>query len=546
MLLGTHNPLRAAGVVPVTTNEIAVAERLAGLEFTPSERELMLRKLTERLGVFQTLRQRAFPNELPPAWRFDPRPPGFQMPAAVPASPWIPPAGVQLPAHRDDLAFYSVTQLAALIRSRQLTSEELTRFCLHRLRRYGPPLHCVVTLTEERALTAARRADQEIQAGGWRGPLHGIPYGAKDLLATRGIPTTWGAPPFTNQVIEADAAVIQKLDAAGAVLVAKLSLGELAMGDRWFGGLTRNPWNPGKGSSGSSAGSAAAVAAGLVPFALGSETLGSIVSPATICGVTGLRPTFGRVSRAGAMTLCWSLDKLGPLARSAEDCALVLDAIRGADGRDLSVIEAPFAFRGDRSLKDLRLGFLERDFAKPNNGNRTNHAATLARLRELGADLRPVSLPDLPDDPLWLILEVEAAAAFDELTRSGLDDQLVQQGAGNWPNLFRQARLIPAVEFIQATRLRTELMAGMDELFRDLDVIVAPAWAGDSLQLSNLTGHPCVVVPNGDLTGGAPASICFLGKLFGEAAALEAAAAYQRATAWHRQRPDLSALAEAE
>jgi Asp-tRNA(Asn)/Glu-tRNA(Gln) amidotransferase A subunit family amidase len=414
-------------------------------------------------------------------------------------------------------------------------------FCLDRLRRFGPPLHCVVELTEERALAAARAADRELKAGKWRGPLHGIPYGAKDLLDARGAHSTWGAAPFTNQVAATDATVIRKLEDAGAVLVAKLSLGELAMGDVWFGGLTRNPRQPDKGSSGSSAGSAAAVAAGLVPFALGSETLGSIVSPATVCGVTGLRPTFGRVSRSGAMTLCWSLDKLGPLARSAEDCALVLQAILGPDGVDRAAVDAPFAFSEKRRAKGLRIGFLERDFTKA-KGNQTNNAAALGALRSLGMDLKPVALPDLQDGPLWLILEAEAAAAFDDLTRTGRDDELVQQGPGNWPNLFRSARFILAVEYLQANRLRTELMTAMDAVFRDFDVIVAPVFAGDSLLYANMTGHPCVVVPNGDTSAGAPASFCFLGKLFGEGAALEAAVAYQRVTRWHRQEPDLSRL----
>lgn len=530
---------RAATNAP--TADLAVAARVNGLEFTEPELEQLSKSVEQRRETWAVLRGRPFPNSLPPAWAFDPRPPGFRFPVAQDDFRWSPPAGTQRPQNPADLPFLPVTELAALLRSRQVTSEELTVLSLDRLRRFGPALHCVVNLTEERALLAARAADRELAAGRWRGPLHGIPYGAKDLLATRGTPTTWGATPFTNQVFDADAAVIRKLDQAGAVLVAKLSLGELAMGDVWFGGRTRNPWQPEKGSSGSSAGSAAAVAAGLVPFALGSETLGSIVSPATVCGVTGLRPTFGRVSRAGAMTLCWSLDKLGPLARSAEDCALVLEAIRGADPDDRSTVAAPFAYAAGRALRTLRIGVLEDDFTRP-HGNFTNNQAALLALRNLGAELKPVKLPDLPAGPLWSILEVESAAAFDELTRSNHDDALVQQGPGNWPNLFRSARFIPAVEFVQATRLRTELMTAMDALFRDLDVLVTPAWDGNTLLFSNMTGHPCVVVPNGDKAGGAPASICFLGKLFGEGAALETASAYQRATAWHRQRPDLSKL----
>jgi len=516
--------------------DLTGALRVAGLPFTDAEQSQMLSSVERRLAALAELRSRPFPNALAPAFVFDPRPTGFAFRNAGGGFSWEPPAEVTLPADREALAFYSVAELAALMRSRRITSLELTQLSLARLKRHGPDLHCVVALTEERARVAARRADAEMASGRWRGPLHGIPYGAKDLLAAAGTPTTWGAAPFTNQVLATDATVIRKLDDAGAVLVAKLSLGELAMGDTWFGGLTRNPWQPDKGSSGSSAGSAAAVAAGLVPFALGSETLGSIVSPATVCGVTGLRPTFGRVSRTGAMTLCWSLDKLGPVARSAEDCALILEAIRGPDGQDSAARAAPFRFQAGRPVNSLRIGVLQDDLSR-DEANRTNHLAALEVLRGLGADLRTVTLPDLPSGPLWLILEVEASAAFDELTRQNLDDQLVQQGPGNWPNLFRSARLIPAVEYVQASRLRSELMAAMDALFRDLDVVIAPAWSGRSLLFSNMTGHPCVVVPNGDKSGGAPASFCFLGALFDEGAALEAAVAFQRATAWHRQQP---------
>jgi Asp-tRNA(Asn)/Glu-tRNA(Gln) amidotransferase A subunit family amidase len=320
------------------------------------------------------------------------------------------------------------------------------------------------------------------------------------------------------------------------VLVAKTSLGELAMGEVWHGGKTRNPWNPEAGSSGSSAGSGAAVAAGLVPFALGSETLGSIVSPATVCGTTGLRPTFGRVSRAGAMVLCWSLDKIGPMARTAEDCALVLDAIRGADPADPSTRDA--AFRFTKKKRNLRVGIVKADFAA-GNGNHANDLATLATLRELGFELRELEWPQIPPQPLMLTLEAEAAAAFDELTRSNQDDELVQQTASSWPNSFRSARFIPAVEYLQSMRLRARLVEEMARLFTEVDVIVAPSWSGNQLLYTNMSGHPCVVVPNGDKTGGNPASICFIGRLFGEADAVQVAAAYQRGTKFHLQRPPL-------
>lgn len=387
-------------------------------------------------------------------------------------------------------------------------------------------------------MTEARRADDELARGKWRGPLHGIPYGAKDLLDTEGTATSWGVSILTNRVPEADATVVRKLAEAGAVLVAKLSLGELAMGDVWFGGKTRNPWNRENGSSGSSAGSAAAVAAGLVPFAIGSETLGSIVSPCTICGTTGLRPTFGRVSRAGAMTLVWSMDKIGPIARNALDCGLVFDAIRGADEADATTVDAPFSLKF-RDVKKLRIGYLKSDFEKTYQ-NSTNDAAALAVLRELGIKLREVELPKIPREPLNLILGVEAASAFDELTRSNQDDQLVQQSAGSWPNIFRVSRFVPAVEYIQANRLRMRLIEAMDDLFENVDVIVAPSWAGNQLLFSNLTGHPTVVVPNVSKNGGTPGSICFIGKLLGESDALAFAAAYQEATDFHRQRPPLA------
>jgi Asp-tRNA(Asn)/Glu-tRNA(Gln) amidotransferase A subunit family amidase len=473
---------------------------------------------------------------------FDPRPTGFQVPPTSERFRWHPPRAVRRPADSEELAWLPVAQLAGLIRSQQVTSEELTRLSLDRLKRFGPALHCVVTLTEERALASARRADAEMRQGHWRGPLHGIPYGAKDLLATRGIRTTWGVSVFTNQIPEADATVIRKLDEAGAVLVAKLSLGELAMGDVWFGGLTRNPWQPEQGSSGSSAGSAASVAAGLVPFAIGSETLGSIISPSTRCGVTGLRPTFGRVSRVGAMTLCASMDKIGPLARTAEDCALVLEVLRGPDGIDRTVIDAGFGYPLKRPIRSLRIGYLKESFDRE-EPNRTNHQASLETLRSLGLALKPVTLPDYRPDFLYLILSAESAAEFDEFTRHHQERTLVQQGSGDWANSFRNGRFISAVDYIQANRIRTQLIADMDRLFRDIDVLIAPPFGGSLLALSNFSGHPMVVVPNVDRRTGAESSLTFTGRLFGEAEILAVAEAFQASTGWHRLRPNLSSLA---
>ena len=500
---------------------------------------MMLRPASEHLGALAKLRERELPNSLMPALVFDPRPSGFVMPPAGPRSTWRPDRHLPLLKNREELAFLSLQELASLLRARQVSSEELTRLCLDRLKRYTPTLHCVVTLTEERALRAARQADQEIRQGHWRGPLHGIPYGVKDLLDVAGFPSTWGVSLFTNQMAKADATVVKKLDAAGAVLVAKFSLGELAMGDVWYGGKTRNPWRPQDGSSGSSAGSASAVAAGLVPFAIGSETLGSIVSPSTVCGVTGIRPTFGRVSRAGAMMLCFSLDKLGPLARSAEDAALVLEAMQGPDPLDRSTIEAPLSRPNKRQTRTLRVGFLESDFKK-SYPNQTNDLRALDVLRSLGWTLTPVALPQHPQGVLYSLLSAEAAMSFDELTRSNQDDQLVQQAPSSWPNVFRSARLISAVDYLQGMRVRTQLMNDLHQLFGQIDVLVAPSWQGRQLLYSNMTGHPCVVVPDGDLTQENRPSLCFLSGLFREGDAIAVAAAYQSATAWHRAVPTLT------
>jgi Asp-tRNA(Asn)/Glu-tRNA(Gln) amidotransferase A subunit family amidase len=526
-------PSQAAEVRPESLKQAA---QVQALDFTEAELGQAAPAVEEQRQTLERLRSLNLPDTLAPALQFYLHGPDRLRARDTGRFRWSPPTGVKRPANPADLAWLSIAELSALLRSRQVTSEELTRLSLDRLERFGPKLECVVTLTRERALASARQADAELRTGRWRGPLHGIPYGAKDLLDTRGIRTTWGVSLHTNRVPDQDATVIQRLDAAGAVLVAKLTLGELAMGDRWFGGLTRNPWDPTHGSSGSSAGSASAVAAGLVPFALGSETLGSIVSPASVCGITGLRPTYGRVPRTGAMTLCASLDKLGPLARTAEDCALVLQVIAGPDGQDATVATQPFGFDVRKPVKGLRVGFLEADLQKDNG--RTNHLATLAALRALGIEPRPVKLPAIRPRPLHLILGAEAAASFDALTRSGADDQLVQQEAGSWPNQFRTARFIPAVEYLEANRLRTQLAHEMDALLKDLDVLVAPAFMGNSLAFGNYSGHPCLVLPNGSKRGSEANTICFLGPLFGEAAVLRLAHAYQNVTPWHRAHPE--------
>jgi Asp-tRNA(Asn)/Glu-tRNA(Gln) amidotransferase A subunit family amidase len=403
----------------------------------------------------------------------------------------------------------------------------LTRLYLERLRKYDPALHCVVTYTEELALKQAERADREIAAGRYRGPLHGVPWGAKDLIAYPGHKTTWGALPFKDQTLDLKATVAQRLEDAGAVLVAKLTLGALAMGDLWFGGRTRSPWDPKQGSSGSSAGSAAAAAAGLVGFALGSETLGSIVSPCSRCGATGLRPTFGRVSRHGCMTLAWSMDKIGPIARSVEDCALVFGAIHGFDGFDPSAVDRPFAWPCPRDLRKLRVGYVERSEAAKDRDD-------LKVLRELGVQLVPIKLPGTyPIAALRIILGTEAATAFDELTRQG-----VTEGLNSWPQTFRQGQFVPAVEYLRANRIRSLVMREMEELMSGVDLYVG----GNDLLLANLTGHPTVVLPDGFRKAGAvevPRAITFTGRLYGETELLAVAHAYQQATGHHLRRPPM-------
>jgi Asp-tRNA(Asn)/Glu-tRNA(Gln) amidotransferase A subunit family amidase len=519
---------------------VEYAEKLIGLNLEYKERKQMLKDLDSLKRSYEEIRQVPLPNSVPPALQFNPQL-SAEKPAAVPKrmTPLPRPMAV-LPADWNDLAFYSLTQLAALIRARKITSTELTRLYLDRLKTYGPHLQCVVTLTEELAMQQAGRADREIAAGRYRGPLHGIPWGAKDLLATKGIRTTWGAAPYKDRIFEEDATVVKKLEEAGAVLVAKLSLGELAWGDVWFNGQTRNPWNLEQGSSGSSAGPASAVAAGLVGFALGSETWGSIISPSTRCGTSGLRPTFGQVSRNGAMALAWSMDKIGPICRAAEDCALVFDAIRGPDGLDLTATDHPFDWNPALDLRSIRVGFYEKAFEKEKDSkSKQNDLKVLDILRSLGVNLVPVDMPRLPIEPLSLILSAEAAAAFDDLTRGNADDLLVRQVRDAWPNVFRQARFIPAVEYIQANRIRTLLMRDMAERLKAVDVFVTPSFGGDVLLLTNLTGHPAVVVPDGFDDKGSPTSISFVGNLYQEAKTLRLAKAFQEATDFHLQHPPL-------
>ncbi len=527
-----------ADTPPITKEAIKGAEILFGLDFTSAEEDSLIDGLQEQREAYERIRKVKLPNEVAPALLFNPIPPGMTFEKVRRPFKVDRLSKVALPANRDDLAFYSVHQLAELIRTRKISSEELTRFYLDRLRKYGPKLECIITLTEDLAMHQARKADQEIRAGKYRGLLHGIPYGAKDLLAKSGYKTTWGSVPYKDQVIDTDATVIRKLEEAGAVLAAKLTLGELAMGDVWFGGTTRNPWNLKQGSSGSSAGSAAAVSAGLLPFAIGTETLGSIVSPATVCGVTGLRPTFGRVSRTGAMALSWSMDKIGPMCRTVEDCAIVFNALYGPDGKDLTVVDLPFNYDSNTKLSSLRIGYLKKDFEK-NYGFKSFDSTAIAKLRTLGVELVPIELPALPIRDLTFIISVESAAAFDELTRSDRDDRMVRQIRQAWPTIFREGQLASAVQYLQANRVRSLLIGQMAEKMKNIDVYLSPSWGSPNLALTNLTGHPCVVLPNGFTKAGTPTSITFVGQLYGEAKLLAAAKAYQDATEFHTKHPKL-------
>jgi Asp-tRNA(Asn)/Glu-tRNA(Gln) amidotransferase A subunit family amidase len=577
----------AQGKEKITTEMIDRAADIADVPIPAGVREMMLANLEAQREGYEEIYALHMPNSVPMALEFSPVLPGMKFETAKRAmrisdAPAVAAKGV--PKNLEEVAFDSVRQLAELVSSRKVSSTALTEMYLERLKRHDNTLHFVITLTEDRARAQAKEADREIAAGEYRGPLHGLPWGAKDLLAVKGYPTTWGAGGFEHQMFDEDATVVKRLDAAGAVLVAKLTTGALALGDHWYGGVTRNPWNTAQGSSGSSAGPASATAAGCVAFAIGSETLGSISSPSTRCGCTGLRPTYGLVPRTGAMTVAWSMDKLGPICRAVEDCAIVLDAIYGPDEHERM---APRAFNWDASFdwRKLRIGYLKTEFESleesqyalprilrslnPEQGERARKfaeydrrflAAALAKFKEMGVRLVPVEIPKFPYDGMVTILFAEAAAAFDELTRSGRDKLLTGQTAHDWPNFYRAARFVPAVEYIQANRARLLAMDSMAKAFRDVDVVVTPTYS-TQLVATNLSGHPALILPNGfrgddapppfrneageivsDYGGpGTPVSLTFLGQLYGEVKLLAFARAYQEATEFHLRRPKLEA-----
>lgn len=534
----------------ITKEMLHTAEKLFGIEFTDAQEAMALNGVNRNLDSYETIRKIDIPLDTEPAIAFHPARAKKQLYSAKTKFRF---GKTDLPTFKsvEDLAFATVPQLAELIRTRKVTSTELTKMYLGRLKRYGPKLLCVVTLTEDLALRQAADADADIKRGKYRGPLHGIPWGAKDLFATKGIKTTWGAEPYRDQVIDYDATVIERLRDAGAVLVAKLSMGALAQGARWFAGVTRNPWAPDEnqqGSSGSSAGPASATAAGLVGFSIGTETLGSIVSPSARCGNTSLRPTYGRVSRYGAMGLSWTMDKIGPMCRGVEDCAAALHAIYGPDGHDITVGDAPFNWNPDTNLTTLRIGYLKTEFEptptpqmsdqqkQQMEQRRAIYKTALETLEKAGAKLNPIVLPKFSTASLRFILSAEAATAFDDITRDGRVNQLSGQSPGDWPNTFRTSRFIPAVEYLRAQRARTMLQAEMEKLMSQWDVFVSPAPGSASLLVTNLTGHPAVVLPCG-FVNNLPVAIMFTGGVYDEVSPLRVALAYEQATTWHTMHP---------
>jgi Asp-tRNA(Asn)/Glu-tRNA(Gln) amidotransferase A subunit family amidase len=549
---GTEPQQAQAPPQRITKEMLHTAEQLIGIELTDAQEAMALPNVNNNLASYETLRKIEVPLDTDPAIWFHPALPGKKLntkktPSNKAKTKRAKPTSQKFGA-LEEVAFFSATQLGELIRTKQVSPVELTKMYLARLKRYSPKLLNVVTLTEDLALQQAEQAEREIKQGKYRGALHGIPCGVKDLFATKGIKTTWGAEPFRNQMIDYDSTVVTRLREAGAVLLAKLSMGALAQGGRWFNGVTRNPWQVEEdrvGSSGSSAGSASATSAGLVGFAIGTETLGSIVSPSSRCGVTGLRPTYGRVSRYGAMGLSWTMDKVGPICRSVEDCAHVLEAIYGPDGHDLTVTDAAFNFDFEKPLAKMRIAYLKAEFEpsgsnnQPNNEQRAKmYKDALDDLRKAGANLQPLELPKFSAGSLRIILSAEAAAAFDDITRDGRVNELSGQSPGDWPNSFRTARFIPAVEYIRAQRARTLLMREMDKLMKDWDVFVSPAPGSASLLITNLTGHPAVVTPCGFINN-LPQAIMFTGGLYDEGAPLRVAHAYQQATQWHTQHPKM-------
>ncbi len=522
-----------------SNKDVRHSQKLIGIEFENERIDMMHDYLAENKAGYDSLRNYSLSYETFPAILFDPHPFGFQFPDIQANPEFLIPDDVRVPDDLQEIAFFTIPQLASLIKHKKITSEALTQLYIDRIKRFDGQLQSVITLTEELAMKQARQADQEIASGNYKGILHGIPYGVKDLMAVEGYPTTWGSAPYQNQVLEGTAAVVKKLEAEGAVLVAKLVSGALARGDVWYGGKTKNPWDLSQGASGSSAGSGAATSAGLVAFAIGTETLGSITAPASRTGITGLRPTYGRISRQGVMSLSWSMDKIGPLCRSAQDCEIVFNALYGKDPQDPSTNEAPFN-QVKKAPSELKVAYLKKDIEGDTTISKVNILATLEVFKSMGVEPTAIELPtSFPYDGFDIILRAEAGAFFDELVRSGEVDLMVEQGPSSRANSLRQSRFIPAVEYLQANRHRKQLIEEIYALFKDYDVIIAPSNRGRQLLITNLTGHPAISVPNGFDNKGRPTSFTLIGNLYDEGSILALARAFQELTDFDEKYPPL-------
>ena len=527
----------------VVKADLLSSAKLMDLQFSAPEIDSLFNDVLDNIANYKAMHALTLNNSTPLSLWHTAILPGMKFNKVQKPIIWDAAVNVKLPANKNELAFYTLDQLAYLIQNKKISSLDLTSFFIERIKKYGDTLQCVISLQEDLAIAAAKKADAEIAAGKYRGQLHGIPYGLKDLFAVKDTKTTWGAAPYKDQVIEEDAFVYQKMKAAGAVLVAKFTLGALAMGDYWFGGRTKNPWNLNYGSSGSSAGSTSATVAGLVPFAIGTETWGSIVSPATTCGATGLRPTFGSISRSGAMALSYSLDKVGPITRSANDAAIVFHYLHGTDGKDGSAVNMPFNYAPKTNLKALKIAYAKNYFDKIKDTNRSEFEV-LKQFKRMGIELIPINFPDsgvYQFNMMDVIIGAECAAQFDEMTRLGIDDALTRQTKNDWPNQFRTSRFIPAVEYINAQRHRTLLMEKVNEIVAQYDAIICPSrGGGNQSAITNLTGHPVVCVPTGlDPKYKLPTGISFVGKLFDEATILTIAHQYQKATGWDEMHPTM-------
>ena len=542
-LLLSFGLLVSAQDTSIQKKDLISASKLFDFSFTTKEIDTLYSDVIDNLANYKAMHRLPLANSVPLSMWQTPVVPGMHFNTVQKPIPWKLDNTVQLPTNKNDLAFYTLEQLASLIKNKKISSLALTQFFIDRIKKWGDTLQCVISIQEDIAYAEAKKADAELAQGKYRGLLHGIPYGLKDLFAVKGTKTTWGAAPYQNQIIEEDAFVYTKLRDAGAVLVAKFTLGALAMGDYWYGGRTKNPWNLNYGSSGSSAGSTSATVAGLVPFAIGTETWGSIVSPSTTCGATGLRPTFGSISRSGAMALSYSLDKVGPICRSAADAAIVFNYIHGTDGKDGSAVNMPFNYTPNKDIKKIKIGYAKNYFDKIKDTSR-NEFKVLEEFKKLGVQLIPVNFPDsgvYNFNIMDVVIGVECAAQFDEMTRMNIDDALTRQTKNDWPNSFRTARFVPAVEYINAQRHRYTLMQKVNEVMQQYDVIICPSRGdGNQSAITNLTGNPVVCVPTGfDKRSNLPTGISFVGNLYDEATILSIAQAYQKATNWDETHPTL-------